>query len=635
MRVAPARAALPVVVVVVSGVVGVGAGAAPAAAQDIEAVARLRGLELPAGYWERVAQDPRAFTLPNGVVPGGEAAAGVVGVQATVTGETRLPVILALFADSPEPPFTSGDVEQALFTGPAPKGTVTDYYLEISEGRFTFRGDVLPWVRTSLTMEEVVGDSYGLGSGTQTGAYLMEALDLVDPDVNFGLYDNDGPDGEPNSDDDDGVVDVVTFEFLEVAASCGGPSIWPHRSGIASRNNGQPYLTDDLRPDGSRVRINGYIIQGATDCSGEEIQTAGTIAHELGHALGLPDYYHPINAITPENRRWVLGCWALMAAGSWGCGEVDGSRDPFGPTHMISFSKHRLGWLEYDEPGVVRDAEFELLPVEESARGLRVPLDPDGVEALLLEYRRQVSYDADLPAEGVLVVHHDQEGDLRPQSGFRYRLRVAEADGQGHLVRTSLEGGNRGDAGDVFGNGPGVGLLHNATTPSIHRNGAIPSTVTIHSIQVEDGRARVRLSTAPDPVPLLPGEGLTFDELEPVDARYRIAGGAAPWEASLTNGVGLEARTEEDELVLQGTPDSEGVFDIVVRVVDALGTAVDTVLRLAVGTFQVAEERLVGHLLLSEAEPLTTAEQDVLDERGNANGRFDVGDVRAWLNGEG
>lgn len=600
----------------------------PAAAQDIEAVARLRGIELPAAYWETVAEDPDAFTLPHGVVTAGEAGRGAA---ATVTGETRLPVILALFADSPEPAFSSEDVDRTLFTGPAPKGTVTEFYSEISGGRFTFKGDVLPWVRTSLTMDEVVGDSYGLGSGSRTGDYLVEALALNDPHIDFGLYDNDGPDGVPNSPDDDGFVDVLTFEFLEVAASCGGPSIWPHRSSIAGRTGEGAYVTGDPRPDGSMVRVNGYIIQGVTDCSGEAVQTAGTIAHELGHALHLPDFYHPIGEITPEHRRWVLGCWALMAAGSWGCGEVGTGRESFGPTHMIGWSKNRLGWLDYDEVGLVRDAEVELLPVDEAARGLRVPLDPEGTEALLLEYRRRVSFDADLPAEGVLVIHEDREGNLRPQSGFRYLLRLAEADGEGHLLRTSFDGGNRGDAGDVFGTGEGRGLLHNGTTPSIERNGAIPSTVTIHSITVDGGRARVRLSTAPDPRPLLPEEGLSLPAAGPFESRFRIAGGAAPYTASVSGSAGLEVRTEDDELILSGPPDTEGVFDMVVHVVDALGTVVETVVRLAVGTFQVSVERLVGPLLGSDVEPLSSAEEDVLDERGNGNGRFDVGDVRAWL----
>ena len=41
----------------------------PLEAQDIETLARIRGLELPLGYYERVREDPNAFTLLNGLFP--------------------------------------------------------------------------------------------------------------------------------------------------------------------------------------------------------------------------------------------------------------------------------------------------------------------------------------------------------------------------------------------------------------------------------------------------------------------------------------------------------------------------------------------------------------------------------------
>jgi hypothetical protein len=41
--------------------------AAPAAGQDVEALSALRGIPLPAAYWDRVRADPDAFELPNGL----------------------------------------------------------------------------------------------------------------------------------------------------------------------------------------------------------------------------------------------------------------------------------------------------------------------------------------------------------------------------------------------------------------------------------------------------------------------------------------------------------------------------------------------------------------------------------------
>ncbi len=346
---------------------GSGLGAPAAVAQDIEAVAEMRGLRLPDAYYRRVAQDPMAFRLPNGLFRAGPS--GVEQVR-PVSGTHRVVVLPALFGDSPEPHVTREMIQGALFDGPAPYGTITEAYTEISRGQLTLLGDVLPWVRTSRPMIEAVGTENGLGADSDLGPYFIEALSLADPDVDFGQYDNDGPDNQPNSGDDDGFVDAMVFEYLEIAGSCGGPSIWPHRFGIAPWNDGAPYQTDDPRPGGGFVQVNGYITQSATACDGIEIQTANTIAHEYGHVLGLPDFYHPTASGGALGRRWVLGCWELMAAGSWGCGPHAESRDPFGPTHLSARNKNLLGWLSFtDVPlGGVVEQEFVLNPVQSSAR---------------------------------------------------------------------------------------------------------------------------------------------------------------------------------------------------------------------------------------------------------------------------
>ena len=316
-----------------------------ARAQDVEAVSALSGIPLPAAYWEAVRRDPETFELPNGLFL--KTAAGRMPSR-PVAGTVRLPLILALFSDTPEPHITPAQIRASIFDGPAPSGTLTAFYLEMSRGAFRVEGDVLPWVRTTVTRSEALGNSFGLG-GT-VGPYLVQALARNDGALDFGRFDNDGPDGVPNSGDDDGIVDAVTFEFLEVSASCGGPGVWPHRSSLTASRVGAPYRTNDARAGGGVILVDAYIIQGATDCGGTQVQTAGTIAHEFGHVLGLPDYYHGIGTIGPENRRWVLGCWELMAAGSWGCGAV-GPRVSFGPTHMTAHPKEALGWLELFQVG--------------------------------------------------------------------------------------------------------------------------------------------------------------------------------------------------------------------------------------------------------------------------------------------
>ncbi len=404
-------------------------------------------------------------------------------------------------------------------------------------------GQAAPWVRTSLTLEEVVGDNYGLGGTNKVGEYLVEALTLVDDMIDFGQYDNDGPDNVPNSGDDNGVVDAIAFYFLEVAASCGGPGIWPHFYSIGGRV-GSDFETNDLRPNGTPVKVGPYFIQSIADCSGTQLGSIGTIAHESGHLLGLPDLYHQAEGLLPEERRWVVGCWSLMAAGSWGCGPIDNPAPFSGPTQPGAWEKKRMGWLdEIQTIGDVEIAEITLAPVGTSRRILEVPLS--AAERLLIEYRDTVRFDRELPAAGVLVYAVNDTVPFKPEPTDPpvYGVKLLEADGDSALVETYVQGGDRGVAGDAYGV-LGPGALTDLTEPSTRHNGglAAPSGVNIYRITLENGVARIVLSTAP-----------------------------------------------------------------------------------------ISLRRLLAPLLLDEANPLTEAEREYLDASNNGNGRFDVGDLRAYL----
>jgi len=467
--------------------------------QDIEAVAQVRGLTLPPGYYERVRQQPDFFQIKGGWIA---RTARTMEASASLTGTLPVAVILALFAGSDEPTATKEDIQAALFDGPSDYGTVSEFYDEVSGGRFAVTGQTFPWVRTSLTMSEVVGDSYGLGNDAEIGAYLFEAIAAVDPMIDFGLFDNDGPDGIPNSGDDDGTVDAVAFQYLEVAASCGGPAIWPHRSRLQYWNDGVPFVTNDTRPDGSSIVVNDYTTQSAYDCGGVDVQKATTISHELAHVLGLPDLYDRSQGLLPEERRWVVGCWSLMAAGSWGCG-TENRESWVRPTHLGAWSKVRLGWLgQVEEVGSALDQEFTLGPVQTSEHVLKVPLErgepADSNAYLLIEYRTQEGFDQDLPASGVLVYHVDpriwgnRPCDTCPQL---YRVGLLEADGNNSLRLNFQQGGNRGEAGDAWGV-TGPGSLGNNTNPSTRLHSGAASPVTIYDISLQGGMAYITLSSA-------------------------------------------------------------------------------------------------------------------------------------------
>ncbi len=606
---------------------------AAAASQDIEAVAAIRGVPLPPGYYARVADDPDFFEFPN--VWRGRRPAAAPGAD-PVSGVFPLIVIPALFADSDPPMFSPADIQRTLFDGPAPSGTATEFYWEASGGLLTVSGVTTPWVRTSITMAEVVGTSAGIGTDSRVAEYLAEALALADGDVDFALFDNDGPDGIPNSGDDDGFVDAVTFEFHEVSASCGGPAIWPHRSSLANWT-GTPYTTGETRPDGSPILVNGYIIQGVTDCSGTVLQTANVISHEFGHVLGLPDLYHPIDGIQPESRRWVLGCWALMAAGTWGCDDPFTRTEAFGPTHFSPWSKDRLGWIDWIEVGDVLHQEFTLRGAQVSRSALMIPLDGIGREFLVVEFRPQEGFDAFLPASGVLVYHWDLLGVRRPDrgSGEPYLFALEEADGRTDLRTTGTLGGNRGQASDAWGVGERVGPMNSLSLPSTQRHADDrSSTVTIHSFEVAGDVARVRITTAVTPAVLSPDglpPGRLFGSFE---GRLLVAGGSLPYSVALAKGApasGLTVRVDGEDLVVEGAPVQVGQLQLPVILTDSRGSLGESVLTLTVGPFMVSDGRLVEPFVLNGEVPLTELERGHLDAEGNGNGLFDIGDARAHL----
>ena len=607
-------------------------------AQDLEIASALSGVPLPAAYYVRKAADPMAFELSNGLFgPRSPLLPLARPASREFIGEARLPVILALFSDSPEPSFSRAEIDQAVFTGPSSTGTFSEYYAEVSREQFAVAGDVFPWVRTGLSLAEVSGANFGLGNEARVNEYLIEAINLLDPDVDWGLYDNDGPDRLPNSGDDDGMVDVVTVEYLEVAASCGGTgsaAIWPHRF-VVRTPDGEPHETADVSANGGRILVNSYITQSVSDCSGESIQTAATISHEFGHALGLPDYYHPVSGLEPVDRRWVLGCWSLMAAGGWGCGPVGSNRESFGPTHMVAFSKAQLGWLDFTEvPVGERNATYDIGPVQSTGDALRIALDAAGSQSLLLEYRSQSGFDWMLPAAGVLAFRHDPEGERRPNSGERYLLSLLEADGDGALLRTSHEGGDRGVAGDAFGLGSSVGRINNLTTPSTRTGTGLPTSVTIHEIRIEGGRAQIRLSTALEPVVLQPDGPPSRIGVSPAETRISVFGGAMPYTVSsesLPSGLTLSA--DEDEIVLEGGIAQAGLVSFEVLLRDVRGQGGIQTVQVQVEPFAPAEGLLVAPWVGGFGRDLTPLELEALDAGGNANGSYDVGDLRSWLFG--
>lgn len=394
---------------------------------------------------------------------------------AAVTGTLRIPVIAGRPTDKGEP-YTAAQYQARLFgEGGASGYTAKSFYREMSRGVFSMDGTVTSWI--PLPQPSAYYDPSPSTDATfgRTFEFLRDALTGADPGMDFGQFDNDGPDGRPNSGDDDGYVDAAAFIYPSWGKACGGPGIWPHRYAYSAYNGGVAFSTNDPAARGGTIKVDDYLIQGGLECDGTSLMAIGTFSHEMGHALGLPDLYDT------QGSTQGLGEWDLMASGNY--------RTAASPAHMGAWSKDFLGWVNVETLTGTRTA-LTLAPVYDAGRVLRYSV-PGSREYFLMEHRRPVGSDAFIRGSGLLVYHVDDlivEARLnsnRVNAGAVHGVDLEEADGLDHLDRTT--GGNRGDAGDPF---PGTGArttFGDATYPSSRTNGGAATGFEIRGLSYTGG----------------------------------------------------------------------------------------------------------------------------------------------------
>jgi len=304
------------------------------------------------------------------------------------SGTLNLIVILVNFSDTTVT-FSREDFQELLFgddpiqaTGP---GSMKDYFFEVSNGKVILTGYVTDWVTVS-NPHDYYAPIYMVPD------LVREAVELVDPYVDFSQYDNDG----------NGYVDnVLIIHQGRGQEESGDPTdIWSHSWYVYP-----PILTDD------GVYVKKYTIQ--PEMFEDHISQIGVICHELGHAFGLPDLYDT------DYSSVGIGDWGLMSYGCWNKTVNYGDT----PAHPTGWSKKELNWVDVDEVIVGLN---ELSPVEIDAKVLRYP--KEGGEYFLLEYRKLVGFDSALPGEGLIIYHVDEvKGDQSEDS--RRLVDVEEADG--------------------------------------------------------------------------------------------------------------------------------------------------------------------------------------------------------------
>lgn len=348
-----------------------------------------------------------------------------------------------------------------------PTGSMNDYFLEVSYNAYSIDGAVTDWTTANNTYA-----SYANPDGSQdpntAREMIQDAVAQLDPSIDYSQFDNDGPDGIPNSGDDDGYVDALFFIHAGPGQEQSGDTndIWSHAWSFWGG-----------LPTSDGVQFNRYSVEPEMLVAGD-LMTLGVFAHEYGHVLGLPDLYDT------DYSSAGIGEWGLMSGGSW----TSRPGDPAGssPSHLSAWCKMQLGWVT---PIVVNnDMPATMIPPSESHpvsyRIFRAG-EANGDEYFLVENRRPIGFDEGLlgrqhfyglaQPEGLVIYHVDDTQGANSNDARRLVDVVDaspwfDADGTWHenldgvrdfSIYDKLYGFNRGDNGDVW---PGFTAFNADTT---------------------------------------------------------------------------------------------------------------------------------------------------------------------------
>lgn len=539
----------------------------------------------PNGAWRRRAalvRERRLQLLRSGDLRALNAVSGgpfrtpsfiaALGLETAVTGTFHLPVIPIAYKDV-DVPYPVADYQRILFsTAPGDRPyTVKTFYEELTHHRITMDGVVFAPVRSDSNAAFYTDGCNGitvLGFTScpsrplnRVAVLLVATLDSISNrpggDTIWSQFDNDGPDGIPNSGDDDGVVDFVTFLQPEIGGECRSnvpvpTGIWSHRFTISSWT-GQPYFTKTPRAGhpGEFIRVNDYTIQsqvgGVTACDGSSIMPVGTVSHETGHAFGLPDLYDT------RGSTQGIGGWGLMGSGNY-------SR-PYSPSSYDAWSLNTLGWATVDTLGTSRMVTTGARLLSDTIFYARTN-DPD--EYVLVENRQAVLSDtaqmnpALSPAcpgsfgfcaktPGLLFWLIDQ---ARVQAGLSSNtvnvgvlqgVELIQADGLNDLRQPGTR--NRGDIGDAYPGSTGNTRLVLLSNPSARDNGDSYLGFTVDSIaQLPLGAMRFRFNRREPSVIQAPG-----------GARVRINGTPFQrFEEAVPAGDQLQLSVDDPQLLASG-----------------------------------------------------------------------------------
>ncbi len=274
--------------------------------------------------------------------------------------------------------------------------SLADYYDEVSSGALDINSYLYPGAGTggypmSFQVDHDRGYYSPYNASTNPGGYTTEAQGqtrmyyLVQELL--GMIDDYIPAGLDLDNDDDGIIDGLTFIFRGLTDSWGDilwPAHWTWGGSLGELN-------------GADVTHYVFDFEGSSPPTGVSV-----ICHEMGHMIGFPDFYHyTSNGITP------VGSWDLMASDN--------------AQHSLTYNKKKYGTWFSTIPVITPTSTpttYTLTAIDQNPYACYRINSSLTNEYYMLEYRRDTGrYESGIPGSGLIVYRIISTYDGNPVNG--------------------------------------------------------------------------------------------------------------------------------------------------------------------------------------------------------------------------
>ena len=334
---------------------------------------------------------------------------GLLAAQEDAPTQSYLPLVVIAIGFDGQPYDDAHDWSDRIFVG---ERSVSQYYTDMSLGKFTF----LPAQETSAFGEGgntnaadkpndgVIHVTLGRQkerawfvyddeeADRETCASFSEALTQAGDFIDFASYDSNG----------DGYLQTSELAICFVVAGRdaaqhpssvyknGWQYIWPSAWSYSDCKLEDPPampIVDGVAID-NYVAIAEYVEQSGSTLVQENI---GTLTHELGHYLGLPDLYGTNTTLYGDWISYKVLNLSLMDNGGYG-EDLEGNTVPYS---LDIWSRVRLGWVE---PAMLSFDVDQPVRIAGSLSEGELPIayqinTPNEGEYYLIENRRFASWD--------------------------------------------------------------------------------------------------------------------------------------------------------------------------------------------------------------------------------------------------